>query len=226
MTDHVFLVYCHKEIEQAARQCLLLRRFFSDNSTNLVYYDGPSPGKAERILGRNLAAVGSFQPDKCRGIVTGLNALIALAEGARIASFLHPDMVPTDREHWRLFLRRFAGSKKAVGAAPMWPKHYGVSFCAFHFALPKASGWFPAELREEPKLDHKGWFNEYQLAQHLDRVDPRWKDDCYHLSLLTMPYKDMVRTPQGPVDKQLHRWGAEYVVNDFCPETSVVHTND
>ncbi len=226
MTDHLFLIHCHKDIEQAGRLLGILREHYSENSGAVVCYDGePNEKAVETFMGKHGSGYirGRYEPEKCAGIIKGLNELIFRAGDfrAKVATFLHADMVPTNREHWWLFLRRFLASGRSMTYAPMLPKVEIPSFMTLTFRLPEALRYFPINLNSPLSADVKKaghWCNE--SATWASWRGKGWKPDvCYPMSLLNWPIKEQC-------DKLIHGPGWEYKVADFVPESSVVHSHD
>lgn len=222
MTGHAFLINCHTETDQALRLVRLLREYFRDDSQVFVHLDGPGydPTWLSHLHKQAAVLRGDHEPDKCKGI---LKALSALAERARqaqveVASLLHPDMIPTDRQAWRTFLRRFAGSTKAMTYAPVWPLSEPPSFCCLHWKPDKASNLFPTQVFDWPGI------NEAHALASWSQSWPEWKQHAYPMAILNYPHSTC---PEGgPMPKVMHGPGYAYVVHDYCPESSVIHTND
>ncbi len=216
MDDHLFLVNVHKDVAQAARQTDLLSRHFGPV---MAYYDGPEP--PIDFPAADWVVYGSYEPDKCRGILNALNTLIrrTAALGTKFATFLHPDQIPTDRSAWRRFLSRFRESGKALTYAPVRPGSVEPAFIGITFNLPLCGRLFPVSYIEGVEN-----FNEKQAGASWHRSWPEWRDHAYPLTLLNWPHSTC---PAGGLNaKLMHRPGLEWVVHDLIPETSVIHTND
>jgi hypothetical protein len=167
-----------------------------------------------------------------QSILSALNFLVQHAADREIdvGSFLHADMIPLDRQQFYCFLERFVRSGKMLSFTPIWPDTRVLDFCNLHFriALVLAAKLFPASLAPiEPRLD----FNENQLNFSFHRSRPGWLEEAYQMWTMVMPFTGQYTgaTPDGKtvqVVKMGHTLDGCFVVHNFTPESSVIHTND
>jgi hypothetical protein len=226
---HAFIVYCHKEVEQTIRLRDLLIKSFPASDFH-VYYDGPCEEPA--FDSAPWVDQGPQEPDKCRGILKGLNALMgwSVRHYCGVVSFLHPDMVPTDREQFHRFLQRFQASGQALTFTPMLPNHLTPSFCNLHFRLPEALPLFPMALADEVmEANHRAsghWYNEMQAFLSWEDSWPEWHESAYHMGLMTVPHRNQFTCAGQPIEKLVHSDNYQYEFCDYCPESSVIHSHD
>lgn len=223
---HAFLMNIHKDYEQALTTLRLLREFYPE-SVVLLYLDGPSyPVEVHSELRRlsSYMEVRKQEPDKIKSTLSAISALMLVASRQAIdyASFLHADMIPTDRDQFQRFLGRFCRSNKAMTYAPMWPGHVFLSFCDLHFWVPECMklNLFPIVKRKLP--EDWGECNEAYLTDHFNVVRPGWKEEiAYPLWTIVRPYSGETNP-----SKHGHQQRIAWVLHNFTPETSVIHTND
>ncbi len=222
--NHAFIINVYKDEPQALRLADILRRHYGDSGL-FLHFSGDSYEENGILQTAALAddiRVVAHEPDKCRGIIGALNDLVgmATAAGAKAATLLHPDMAPTDRGQFRLFLRRFEESRAATTYAPIRPRGAHLSFCALTVRVRLPSVLFPVKLPPAGQ----GVCNEEWLTDQWQAKQPGWAKEAYPLALLNWPHSTC---PEGgPNAKVMHGPGWQYKVHDYCPESSVVHTND
>ena len=220
---HAFLMNCHQDLQQAIR-CLRLLAEFYPASDRLLYLDGKDYAESELAAMRSLVQFCErrhYQPDKIDGTLGALNRLVEIAAsgGYGVASFLHADMIPIDRDCFETFLQRFVESNKMLTYTPMWPCSVYASFCDLHFRLPKAMSLFPVGRRKLP--ENWGISNEAFLTASFNEKSPGWQHRAYHLLTIVRPY-----TGESNPSKHGHMHECEWVFHNWTPETSVVHAND
>ncbi len=228
--SHLFMVNAHDEIQQAIRLCQILSHHYE--SRPLLYLDGRGLTDAEWSTLRPITdgiIIAPNEPSKCKGIINALNGLMAYAidRKKRVVSFLHADHVPTDRRQWKQFLLRFEASQKTLTFCPMLPGHVAPSFCTLHFWPEMAAKLFPIKFPMGMTQDNPLWYNEMITSLYWDTHYPEWRDEAMPVSLLTVPYTGQCRQ-NGKVTalKEIHGPRYSYSVNDLCPDSSVVHSND
>lgn len=219
---HAWLINVYTEQEQLGRQLAILRRYYAEDGFPVVHFSGPHEIPSY-FTDLSTIQVAPHEPDKCAGICNALSALIDLAyrQGAEAATLLHPDMVPMHREHWRLFLRRFLGSKKTLTFAPIRPggRFDPPCFCALTFRLPEALRLFPIRL---DRNEH--WMNEAQAWISWNRHAPGWLEEIYPVTMLNWPHSTCPEGGEGA--KRMHGHRFNWVYHDYCLDSSVIHTND
>ena len=225
---HAFLMNIHKDHEQALVTLKLLREYYPE-SVVLLYLDGPSYTPDVQAQLRRLssyAELRKYEPDKVKSTLGALSTLMLVAKGQGIdyASFLHADMIPTDRDQFQRFLGRFCRSSKALTHAPMWARHVFLSFCDLHFWVPECLklGLFPFVRRPLPaEWGDCEECNEAHLTGHFCALYPDWRER------LAYPLWTIVRPITGKegADKKGHQQRLEWVIHNHTQETSVTHTN-
>lgn len=221
---HAFLMNCHADADQAIC-CLSLLQKWYPRSGRLLYLDGKDYPQQQIVSMRSMTEFmerRNYQPDKIDGTLGALNRLVEVASfgGYGMASFLHADMIPTDRGRFDLFLQRFWESGKMLTYSPMWPCSVYANFCDLHFRLPMAHDkLFPVGRRKLPET--WGISNEAFLTASFGAKDPGWQDRAYHLLTIVRPY-----TGESNPSKHGHMHKHEWVFHNWTPETSIVHSND
>lgn len=228
---HAFAVNCHRDLPQFLRLARILREVFPESGL-VGYFDGPgyepdSDFKEAKKL-CSLVEWRNYEPDKPKSLVQALSATMskAWAAGYQAASFLHADMVPTDREQFHRFIDRFLNSGKALVSTSMWPMHAFIDYCNLHFHLPRAFdlGLLPLAFRREtPDC------NEASVTRRWEAVMPGWNDEAYHVWTMVWPIACTPRPdPYGGTAgfKMGHGWKWWFKVHNYTPESSVIHTDD
>lgn len=226
---HAFLIHAHRDLGQADRLCGLLRAY-SPESKVFVHADGPAV-RIKPLEGVEWDAA-DYEPDKCRGLLKGLSALYGRAQkaGVEVASFLHPDMAPTDWALFNRFLKRFWQSGKALTFTRMWPGHFAVSWCNLHFRLPHSRPLFPIALADETaernEREAERWCNELQTTLSWDDSWPAWREHSYPMCAITLPYNGQFVSDGKPINKVIAAPDWQYDFCDYVLESGVVHTHD
>jgi hypothetical protein len=223
-TQHAFLLSAHADTPQLRVTLSLLQRHFPC-SRRLVRLDGPDTPPDELAEIKALAdrvERAPYNPDKADGLCRSLSALVLTAaeDGVQTASYLHADMVPTDRARFRLFVDRFADSGCPLTYTPMWHTHFVLSFCDLHFRPREVVklGLFPARTRHLPAGSTEE-FNEWRLTRAFDEARPGWRGEAYPLMSVVWPISNQHQ-------KVAHTGKSWFAFHNLTPETSVVHTND
>jgi hypothetical protein len=231
---HAFVLNCHKDVPQAIRVTGLLKRYFS-RSKVFLYIDGNTHSQEQlHLLEGNCGHlhVGDYEPNKCQSIINALNHLILAAGDAQIevASFLHTDMIPTDLISFYHFIDRFYRANKLISLTPIWPGTSLIDFCNLHFRVAEAvkNRLIPATRIPMSNPGHD--YNENQVTQSFNRSSPGWEQNAYLMWTIVIPFdkqyvlRDAANNPI-PIAKIGHSVHGQFVVHNFTPESSVIHTN-
>lgn len=232
---HAFLVNCHADIAQARTLAALLAQYWSPQSQIIFYLDGNvhTPEDLDDLRrNANVVLLGPYEPHKSISILNALNSLVSFAHqnNIEVASFLHADMIPTDKLAFYHFIDRFYRSQCSLSCTPMWPDQPVIDFCNLHFRLPQAiaDGLFPVSYR--PNAPRESDCNEYQLTWSFYRSSPEWFSRSYAMWTIVHPYTGLYKLaqPEGepkPLAKLGHCAFGKFEIHNYTPESSVIHTN-
>lgn len=229
--NHAFLLNVHNDSEQALRLVQFLHSKKRENSwlRFYLYFDGPKTNLAWDVMKQyaDWAVVARCVPDKAVSINAALStmAVQALHRGIEVATMLHSDIIPWNRDQFADFIVNFEKSGKAMTYCPMWPKHPYGSFIGPTFNLKKCFEMkiLPVKLNAmSPEM--KGYCNE-GIFQNSLRSVVGWRDEVYPVWQVTQPYTGQLEDPAAL--KIGHSMDDKFFVfNDLVPESSILHVSD
>lgn len=234
VSKHVFLMNVCHDAEQASRTVELLNRHFNQSDI-FVYYDGPKNGNVEGFANKTYE---EYEPHKPKGLTQAIRVLLYGVLGTQYysASFIHADMIPTDKEQFYRFIARFERTGKWLTYAPMLPGHGCLDYCNLHFNLFTLPLFMVSGIKYEKPDDPGLDYNEYILTKCFDKAHTNWIDRVYHTWSMNWPITQTV-TPmakEGVIEagdvrqavKLGHCRDNAFVYHNYMPESSIIHTND